>query len=103
MGKISVKEMQEALKFVDAELDGSDSITLIVAGLLLSKYFAKPEYVVKRVRELKKLAVNIQLDREKEIIMHSTHTLKRFVSEDEESSDYSKGSQQFILSYLFTF
>jgi len=82
--------MQELLTYIDDELKDAGPLSLIVAGILVSKDLSDPKYAVKKVKNLNKLAINIALDKEKEVIMHATHTLKRFIC-DTDLIDNSEG------------
>ena len=83
MGKISTEGMKKLLMYMEENLKGMDTMTLIVAGMIATKHLSNPEFVVAKVQDLKALVKNIQLNKEKEIIMHSTHSLRRFITEDE--------------------
>ena len=83
MGKITAEGMKKLLIHMEENLKGMDTMTLIVAGMIATKHLSNPEFVVTKVQDLKALVKNIQLNKEKEIIMHSTHSLKKFITEDE--------------------
>lgn len=77
--------MRDLLQYMGKELKDCNRLTLIVAGMLVSKNLNNPEHAVKKILEMNQLASNIQLEFDKELIMHSTHTLKRFVTENTEA------------------
>ena len=93
MGKISSDGMKKLLVFMEDKLNGMDTMSIIVAGMIATKHLANPEFVVNKIQELKSLSKNIQLNKEKEIIMHSTHSLKRFI-DDETATEKKRNTKE---------
>lgn len=85
--KISTKELHSILKYAHTSLQDLGPMTNLVAGILMGSDLTKTESIVRKMIELKQLSKNIQLNTDKEMIMHSTHTLRKFTTENDDMMD----------------
>lgn len=78
--------MQQLLETLDDKLDSDNPLEMLVAGILVTNDFDNVDRVVKKMVRLRQMSNDLQLDKEQEFILHSWHTLRKFVLEDEEDA-----------------
>lgn len=84
MQKISTRDLLGVLRYVHTNVEDLGTLSSLVAGILLGSNFSQAEEVVCKMLELKQLSKDIELSAEKELIMHSTHTLRKFTKESDD-------------------
>ncbi|CAI2368540.1 unnamed protein product [Moneuplotes crassus] len=83
MASFDMKEMQNLLEYSFSKLQDFGTLSCLVCGMLLSKNLADPDKAISKIMEMQQLSDNIALPPDKQIIMHSTQTLKSFTQENE--------------------
>ncbi|CAI2367727.1 unnamed protein product [Moneuplotes crassus] len=83
MDKISVNDLSKVIEYAHCYVKDCGTLSSLVCGILLGKNITQPDKAIEKVLEMNQLSVNIGLTPEKEIIMHSTQTLKNCTQENE--------------------
>ena len=86
MKRVSSKRMLEILQYLESELNNTQPLNLLVAGILITKDFDDPKTVTEKLKSLNSLSDDLNLDNHQNMLLHSKLTLSDFIKNPDSSS-----------------